>query len=206
MAAGSGRFWLASGANHFLHPKFYKSIVPPPLDRWKGPVNVAAGVAELAGGAAILPERARPAALVAPRDARRGLSGEHPHGPAPGVLSALFAGGSVGAAAGPGPLRLAHVGGDATTLNGVESRTIHGAAPETAFPCGRRRRRGPPWRCSSSASRRGPCGERREGDRRHPWWPGSRGAARRPPPPPRGRRRSPRCPTNLRRAPLRPPC
>ena len=30
-------FWLASGANHFLQPKFYKSIVPPPLDRWKGP-------------------------------------------------------------------------------------------------------------------------------------------------------------------------
>jgi uncharacterized membrane protein len=55
-------FWLASGANHFLQPKFYKSIVPPPLDRWKGTVNVAAGVAELAGGAAILPGRTRPAA------------------------------------------------------------------------------------------------------------------------------------------------
>jgi uncharacterized membrane protein len=55
-------FWLASGANHFLQPKFYKSIVPPPLDRWKGHVNVAAGVAELAGGAAIVSRRTRPAA------------------------------------------------------------------------------------------------------------------------------------------------
>jgi uncharacterized membrane protein len=44
-------FWLASGVSHFLRPKFYKSIVPPPLDRWKGPVNGAAGVAELTGGA-----------------------------------------------------------------------------------------------------------------------------------------------------------
>ena len=55
-------FWLASGLNHFLRPKFYESIVPPPLDRWKSPVNVAAGVAELAGGAGVLPERTRPAA------------------------------------------------------------------------------------------------------------------------------------------------
>jgi uncharacterized membrane protein len=55
-------FWLANGANHFLQPKFYESIVPPPLDSWKGPVNVAAGVAELAGGAAIVSRRTRPAA------------------------------------------------------------------------------------------------------------------------------------------------
>jgi uncharacterized membrane protein len=55
-------FWLANGANHFLQPKFYEAIVPPPHDRWKGPVNVAAGVAELAGGAAVLPARTRPAA------------------------------------------------------------------------------------------------------------------------------------------------
>jgi len=55
-------FWLANGTNHFLQPKFYKAIVPPPLDRWKGPVNVAAGVAELVGGAAILPSHTRPAA------------------------------------------------------------------------------------------------------------------------------------------------
>ena len=59
MAAG---FWIASGANHFRRPRFYKSIVPPPLDRWKRPVNIAAGVAELAGAAAVIPRRTRPAA------------------------------------------------------------------------------------------------------------------------------------------------
>ena len=55
-------FWIASGANHFRRPRFYKAIVPPPLDRWKDEVNVAAGLAELAGGLAVLPDRTRPAA------------------------------------------------------------------------------------------------------------------------------------------------
>ena len=56
MAAG---FWIASGANHFRRPRFYKSIVPPPLDRWQHEVNVAAGVAELGGGLAVLPAATR---------------------------------------------------------------------------------------------------------------------------------------------------
>ena len=55
-------FWIASGANHFRRPRFYKAIVPPPLDQWKDEVNVAAGLAELAGGLAVLPDRTRPAA------------------------------------------------------------------------------------------------------------------------------------------------
>jgi uncharacterized membrane protein len=55
-------FWLAAGVNHFRRPKFYKSIVPPPLEPWRAHVNVAAGVAELVGGAAILSSRSRPAA------------------------------------------------------------------------------------------------------------------------------------------------
>jgi uncharacterized membrane protein len=55
-------FWLANGLNHFVQPRFYKAIVPPPLDRWKGQVNVAAGVAELVGAVAVLPARTRPAA------------------------------------------------------------------------------------------------------------------------------------------------
>jgi uncharacterized membrane protein len=55
-------FWLANGVNHFRAPKFYEAIVPPPLDRWKGPVNIAAGVAELAGGLAVVPARTRPIA------------------------------------------------------------------------------------------------------------------------------------------------
>jgi uncharacterized membrane protein len=52
-------FWIAAGANHFRHPRFYKSIVPPPLDRWKDEVNVLAGAAELAGGVAVVPNRTR---------------------------------------------------------------------------------------------------------------------------------------------------
>jgi uncharacterized membrane protein len=55
-------FWLLSGVNHFRRPKFYEAIVPPPLDRWKHEVNVVSGVAELIGGAAVLPSRTRPAA------------------------------------------------------------------------------------------------------------------------------------------------
>ncbi len=52
-------FWIFAGANHFRSPRFYKAIVPPPLDEWKNEVNVAAGLAELAGGIAVLPDRTR---------------------------------------------------------------------------------------------------------------------------------------------------
>ena len=52
-------FWIFSGANHFRSPRFYEAIVPPPFDRWKGQVNVAAGIAELAGGLAVLPQATR---------------------------------------------------------------------------------------------------------------------------------------------------
>jgi uncharacterized membrane protein len=52
-------FWIIAGANHFRSPRFYKAIVPPPLERWKGGMNVAAGVAELAGGLAVLPAGTR---------------------------------------------------------------------------------------------------------------------------------------------------
>jgi uncharacterized membrane protein len=55
-------FWIFAGANHFRSPRFYRAIVPPPLDRWKGEVNTAAGAAELAGGLAVLSSRTRPAA------------------------------------------------------------------------------------------------------------------------------------------------
>jgi uncharacterized membrane protein len=55
-------FWIAAGANHFLQPRFYEAIVPPPLDRWRGRVNVLAGAAELAGGLGIVSARTRRAA------------------------------------------------------------------------------------------------------------------------------------------------
>jgi uncharacterized membrane protein len=55
-------FWVASGLNHFRAPKFYEAIVPPPFEGRRREVNVASGLAELAGGLAVLPERTRPAA------------------------------------------------------------------------------------------------------------------------------------------------
>ena len=55
-------FWTTAGLNHFRRPRFYEAIVPPPLDRWKAPVNRLSGAAELAGGLAVLSPRTRPAA------------------------------------------------------------------------------------------------------------------------------------------------
>jgi uncharacterized membrane protein len=55
-------FWIANGLNHFRAPKFYEAIVPPPFEGRRSEVNVASGLAELAGGVAVLPDRTRPAA------------------------------------------------------------------------------------------------------------------------------------------------
>ena len=44
---------------HFLKPRFYEAIVPPPLFRWKHAVVAASGIAELAGGVAVLPATTR---------------------------------------------------------------------------------------------------------------------------------------------------
>jgi uncharacterized membrane protein len=56
---GVAAFWVVAGANHFLNRRFYEAIVPPPIDRWKGEVNVLAGAAEVAGGLAVVPGRTR---------------------------------------------------------------------------------------------------------------------------------------------------
>jgi uncharacterized membrane protein len=47
-------FWLAAGANHFVNPKFYDAIVPPPLDGNARAITYASGVAELVGGVLVL--------------------------------------------------------------------------------------------------------------------------------------------------------
>lgn len=61
LARGSlAAFWLVAGTMHFVRPRFYRAIVPPPLDRWRDEVVAVSGVAELAGGAAVLTERTRP--------------------------------------------------------------------------------------------------------------------------------------------------
>ena len=56
---GAATFWLVAGAMHFVIPRQYEAIVPPRLAPWKKEVVVASGIAELAGGLAILPDRTR---------------------------------------------------------------------------------------------------------------------------------------------------
>lgn len=44
---------------HFVIPRQYEAIVPPALARRRKELVVASGVAEIAGGVAVLPERTR---------------------------------------------------------------------------------------------------------------------------------------------------
>jgi uncharacterized membrane protein len=56
-----GAFFLAAGTMHFVKPKPYEAIVPDALPAHRE-IVIASGLAELAGGAAVLCERtARPA-------------------------------------------------------------------------------------------------------------------------------------------------
>jgi uncharacterized membrane protein len=56
---GAAVFWLFAGTMHFVIPRQYEAIVPPAIARWKKEVVVASGVAEIAGGLAILPQSTR---------------------------------------------------------------------------------------------------------------------------------------------------
>jgi uncharacterized membrane protein len=56
---GAAAFWLLAGAMHFVIPRQYEAIVPPAIARWKREVVVVSGLAEMAGGLAILPEDTR---------------------------------------------------------------------------------------------------------------------------------------------------
>ena len=56
---GAAAFWLLAGTMHFVIPRQYEAIVPPRIARWKKEVVVVSGIAEFAGGAAVLPERTR---------------------------------------------------------------------------------------------------------------------------------------------------
>ena len=56
---GAAAFWIVAGVMHFVIPRQYEAIVPPYLARWKKELVVASGVAEIAGGVAILPDRTR---------------------------------------------------------------------------------------------------------------------------------------------------
>ncbi len=57
-------FWLGSGVNHFVSPRFYRAIVPPSLQHEAKRVVEVSGVAEIAGGLAVLSPRTRPAAGI----------------------------------------------------------------------------------------------------------------------------------------------
>jgi uncharacterized membrane protein len=54
-------FWLVAGANHFVNPRFYDPMVPPPLDARARLVTHASGVAELAGAGLLIAGRRRAA-------------------------------------------------------------------------------------------------------------------------------------------------
>jgi uncharacterized membrane protein len=56
LAAG---FWIVAGVMHFAIPRQYEAIVPSALRKWRKEIVVASGVAEIAGGLLILPERTR---------------------------------------------------------------------------------------------------------------------------------------------------
>ena len=57
--AGAALFWVVAGTMHFVVPRQYEAIVPPSLARWRRELVVASGIAEIAGGLAILPDRTR---------------------------------------------------------------------------------------------------------------------------------------------------
>ncbi len=52
-------FFVGAGVNHFVSPRFYLAIVPPPLRRHAKLVVDVSGVAEVLGGLAVLPARTR---------------------------------------------------------------------------------------------------------------------------------------------------
>lgn len=47
-------FFAFAGAMHFVRPRFYEAIVPPSLEEMKEEIVAVSGVAEIAGGAAVL--------------------------------------------------------------------------------------------------------------------------------------------------------
>jgi uncharacterized membrane protein len=52
-------FWIVAGAMHFVAPRFYDAIMPGPLKPWARQVTYVSGVAELAGGVAVLHPKGR---------------------------------------------------------------------------------------------------------------------------------------------------
>jgi uncharacterized membrane protein len=57
--SGTALFWTLAGSMHFIRPRFYEAIVPPPLERYKVEVVRVSGIAELMGALAVIPGRTR---------------------------------------------------------------------------------------------------------------------------------------------------
>ncbi len=56
---GTAIFWIFAGIMHFVIPRQYEGIVPPSIARWRKECVVVSGLAEIAGGVAVLPDRTR---------------------------------------------------------------------------------------------------------------------------------------------------
>jgi uncharacterized membrane protein len=56
---GAAIFWVFAGVMHFVVPRSYEAIVPPSIERHKREIVIASGIAEIAGGLAVLPESTR---------------------------------------------------------------------------------------------------------------------------------------------------
>jgi uncharacterized membrane protein len=57
-------FFIGSGVNHFVSPRFYRAIVPPSLQHEAKRVVDVSGVAEILGGLGVLlPRTRRPAGV-----------------------------------------------------------------------------------------------------------------------------------------------
>jgi uncharacterized membrane protein len=56
---GAAGFWIFAGIMHFVIPRQYEAIVPRSLSDRKSAIVVASGLAEIAGGLAIIPEATR---------------------------------------------------------------------------------------------------------------------------------------------------
>jgi uncharacterized membrane protein len=52
-------FFGFAGTMHFVVPRSYEAIVPPSLRAWRREAVVVSGVAEIVGGAAVVPGRTR---------------------------------------------------------------------------------------------------------------------------------------------------
>ena len=56
---GLAAFWVFAGVMHFVISKQYEATVPSALADWRKELVVASGVAEIAGGLAVIPDRTR---------------------------------------------------------------------------------------------------------------------------------------------------